>query len=69
MKRGAKINLFELFDSNLEGFITGINFLEKAKELKADMQGVLKYESMVEYVEREMKNSIITEDIFQKLVA
>lgn len=47
------------------GFITGKKFLEMAEVHEEILRPMLKYESMIDYVTREMIRSVITEDIFK----
>ena len=59
------INLFEVFDQEQQGFVSGGMFVEKAKEVKLKLKDNIKYENMIDYVKREMRYSIITEDVFK----
>ena len=58
-----------MFDHEKEGFISGMTLINKAKEFKESLRHFVKFDPLVEYVERNLKNSIITEDIFKNLIS
>jgi hypothetical protein len=66
-KQASLMDLFNLFDTDKAGFIAGVTLIEKAETYQQDMRDIVKFENMMEYVRREMRHSIITEDVFKQL--
>lgn len=60
---------FSDFDTENQGFIIGSEFIEKLIEKKNKIKRLVNIESILDYATRHHKNSMITEDVFMKMVS
>lgn len=68
-KQLIKETLFRNIDTNNEGFIIGATLIDKMTSMSKDLELIVKLQSLLNYVEKDMKNSIITEDVLKSLIS